>query len=120
MAEFPAPMIWVAPFAWECAVWDAPIVDGDEVIVRAGAYLVGLAAADGVVRWRLELPGADLGGQVFALHGEHMVCDVTLDRAWHLVACTRRGEAWRRELGGTVARNGMRIVDGVVHAVVTE
>lgn len=96
MSSFPLPLDWTAPFSWACAIWDRPIVRGDEVIVRAGPRVVGLAAADGHEHWQVELPAENLGGELLLDAGDGVVCDVTLDRTQHLVAVDRSGVRWKR------------------------
>jgi outer membrane protein assembly factor BamB len=109
MVDFPLPLAWTVPFAWDCALWDAPVVRGDEVIVRAGSRLVGLDAGRGEVRWQLDLPGANLGGQVFDVAGDVLIADVVIDRDQRLVGATRERVAWQLPLGGTTVRGGAAV-----------
>jgi outer membrane protein assembly factor BamB len=120
MSDFPLPVVWSHSFDWECFLWDAPLVRGDELIVRAGAKLVGLASADGTERWRVDLASADQGGEVLGAAGDVMFVDsVGADRSQQLVGVRAGGVAWRTPLGGTFVRGATGVVGGSILAVVT-
>jgi outer membrane protein assembly factor BamB len=115
-----APTIaWTASFPWECAIWDAPLIRRDELIVRAGPRVVGLSPADGTERWQVHLPAANLGGELLLDGGDLVVCDVTIDRQQHLVAADRSGVRWLRKLTGTVSRGGALVRGDAIEAVMT-
>ncbi len=118
MNDSPLPLAWTAPFAWECAIWDPPIIWGDEVIVRAGPRVVALSAATGAELWHVQLPADNLGGEVFVDGGDAVVCDVVIDRIQHLVAVGRDGIRWQRKLAGTLSRHGAVIRGDAIEAVV--
>jgi outer membrane protein assembly factor BamB len=118
VSDFPLPVAWLAPIGWSCFLWDAPVVAGDEVIVRAGPAIVGLDAGSGRERWKRALPGSDLGGEIFGAAGDVLFADVTADRAQRLVGATRDRVLWQRPLGGTVVRGGCALHGGRIAALV--